>query len=432
VTLDGQDYLLGEFGSPESHEAYRRILAEWMEKKGRFASRTSLPDITVNELLLAYWKHTSAYYGYDVHPNRGDAGCLRAALRVVKELYGLTLAKDFGPLALKACRRAMIEKDWSRKYINEQVGRIRRAWKWAVSEELVPPGTWEALRSVEGLRHGKSGVREAKKVKPVEISHVEATLPFMLPTVAAMVRVQLLTGCRPAEVCRMRLSDIDRSNPRCWIYRPGKHKTEHHGHDRVILIGPRAQAVIMEFIAIRCPSCGIEGRPPRIGSRDGCLCGPCADRRDEEGVLGIWERTECQALETYLFSPRMAMQEREEDMRARRKSKVQPSQVCRKKPGAKRKARDSYVTGTYANAIARACLTANRAAHEKDTSIPEDEVVVPVWRPNRLRHTRATELRAAAGLDTVKTVLGHSRIETSLIYAEKDLAAAVELVSEIG
>jgi len=32
----------------------------------------------------------------------------------------------------------------------------------------------------------------------------------------------------------------------------------------------------------------------------------------------------------------------------------------------------------------------------------------------------------------VKTVLGHSKVETSQIYAEKDLAAAVALVSKIG
>jgi site-specific recombinase XerD len=53
------------------------------------------------------------------------------------------------------------------------------------------------------------------------------------------------------------------------------------------------------------------------------------------------------------------------------------------------------------------------------------------WHPNRLRHSRATELRSH-GLDVVKTILGHSRVETSQIYSEKDLAAAVEVVSKIG
>ena len=66
-------------------------------------------------------------------------------------------------------------------------------------------------------------------------------------------------------------------------------------------------------------------------------------------------------------------------------------------------------------AVARACRKAK----------------VPEWGPNRLRHSRATELRSY-GLDMVKTILGHSKVETSEVYAEKDMAAAMELVSKIG
>jgi site-specific recombinase XerD len=56
---------------------------------------------------------------------------------------------------------------------------------------------------------------------------------------------------------------------------------------------------------------------------------------------------------------------------------------------------------------------------------------VPEWGPNRLRHSRATELWDY-GLDLVKTILGHSKVETSQVYAEKDMLAAMELVSKIG
>jgi site-specific recombinase XerD len=53
------------------------------------------------------------------------------------------------------------------------------------------------------------------------------------------------------------------------------------------------------------------------------------------------------------------------------------------------------------------------------------------WLPNQLRHARATELRPF-GLDVAKTVLGHSRVETTLVYAEKDLLAAKEVVARTG
>lgn len=57
--------------------------------------------------------------------------------------------------------------------------------------------------------------------------------------------------------------------------------------------------------------------------------------------------------------------------------------------------------------------------------------VVPVWSPNRLRHNRATELRPY-GLDLTKTVLGHTKVETTQVYAERDIRAAKELVARIG
>jgi hypothetical protein len=135
VTLDGKDVLLGPFGSEESKQAYRRTIAEWLEQKGRFAPKAEAPPLSVNEVLLAYYKHAESYYGFDKESDRGAASCLRDALRIVKELYGATPAKDFGPLALKACRRDMIEKDWSRTYINAQVDRIRRAFRWRPRDE---------------------------------------------------------------------------------------------------------------------------------------------------------------------------------------------------------------------------------------------------------------------------------------------------------
>jgi site-specific recombinase XerD len=53
------------------------------------------------------------------------------------------------------------------------------------------------------------------------------------------------------------------------------------------------------------------------------------------------------------------------------------------------------------------------------------------WHPNRLRHSRATELRSY-GLDVTKTILGHTKVETTQVYAEKDIQGAMELVSRIG
>jgi len=66
--------------------------------------------------------------------------------------------------------------------------------------------------------------------------------------VADMARFERLTGCRPGEVCQLRPIDVDQSGE-VWEYRPASHKTEHHNRDRVIFIGPQAQAVLLKYLA---------------------------------------------------------------------------------------------------------------------------------------------------------------------------------------
>ncbi len=73
------------------------------------------------------------------------------------------------------------------------------------------------------------------------------TLPHLSLVVANMVRLQQLTGMRPNEVCIVRPCDVDRSTE-VWSYRPTSHKTEHHGRDRVIFIGPQGQAILRPYL----------------------------------------------------------------------------------------------------------------------------------------------------------------------------------------
>ena len=45
----------------------------------------------------------------------------------------------------------------------------------------------------------------------------------------------------------MRPCDIDRTG-QTWLYRPESHKTEHHGMNRVIYLGPQAQLILQPFL----------------------------------------------------------------------------------------------------------------------------------------------------------------------------------------
>ena len=54
------------------------------------------------------------------------------------------------------------------------------------------------------------------------------------------------------------------------------------------------------------------------------------------------------------------------------------------------------------------------------------------WSPNQLRHALATKVRREFDIDAAKTLLGHSQLNTTGIYAEMDRKRAVEVAKLIG
>ncbi len=54
------------------------------------------------------------------------------------------------------------------------------------------------------------------------------------------------------------------------------------------------------------------------------------------------------------------------------------------------------------------------------------------WSPNRIRHTAATAIREKFGLDVAQSTLGHSRADTTQIYAELNQQKAREVALKIG
>lgn len=289
----------------------------------------------------------------------------------MRELYGLTPAAEFGPLELEAVRDAMVRAGLARTTINARVNKVRRAFRWAVAKGLVAPDVLQALQAVEGLKKGRTVAREPEAVAPVPLEHVEATLPHLPRAVAAVVRLQLLTGCRPEEVQLMRGCDLTPGEP-TWEYRPHRHKGKWRGQRRVIPLGPRAQSIVREFL-----------------------------KPDPEA---------------YLFSPRDAVAEVRARRAAARKTKRTPSEQARRRKARPPAAGDRYARVSYGQAVRRACARAG----------------VPLWSPNQLRHAAATRIRSRFGLEAAQVVLGHEKADTTQIYAERDLERAREVMAAVG
>ncbi len=193
--VNGRHVYLGKFGSPESRQQYARILAE-------AALPASVPTaqvasdaqrLLVSELLVAYLKFAEAYYSNEGQPTKEFRGMVDA-VGPLNLLYSDTQADEFGPLKLKAVREHLVTQGLCRTETNKRIGRIKRVFKWAVSEELVLAGVHEALSTVTGLKFGRTSARESEPVKPVDDQTVELTLPYVTPQIAAMIRLAASDG----------------------------------------------------------------------------------------------------------------------------------------------------------------------------------------------------------------------------------------------
>lgn len=54
------------------------------------------------------------------------------------------------------------------------------------------------------------------------------------------------------------------------------------------------------------------------------------------------------------------------------------------------------------------------------------------WHPHQLRHTAGTELRKQHGVEAAQVILGHKRLSTTEIYAEKNVEAARKIMAAVG
>jgi integrase len=244
-------------------------------------------------------------------------------------------------------------------------------------------------------------------VCPVATKTVDAILPFLSRHVAAMVKLQLVTGMRPGEVCSMRSCDIDTTTSP-WAYRPADHKTAHRGHNRVVFLGPRAQEIVKPFLRAN--------------------------------------------VQEYLFSPAEAEAERRAAASARRKTPAGYGNG----PGKNRKRRprvqpgERYTTDSYRGAIEAACERAfpppaPLAQRDDETGAQwrvrltaEQRAALAAWRreqrfhPHQLRHTAATRIREEHGLEAAQVILGHRSIMPTQIYAEASVRKAAAVMADVG
>lgn len=361
-----QTYLPGQFGSPESVSAYRVLLDE-------FAGKKPLPtrhDCTVAQLFDAW---------FDDNPcsPKKYSHYLKACEAMVERGYADCLADDFGPRKLRDVRQLLIESGLAQSTINQRVGRIKKVFKWGVSQELVSPSVSQALYALDGIRSGETSAPAPRAIKPVSFNRAEEIRGVVSETIFSMLHLLWLTGMRPDNVCQAKMIHIKKLDD-VWLYTPEQHKNKYRGKGLVITIGPVGQAIITKCQGVRA---------------------------DDE----------------FIFRPQDSI-----DWHIANNSKYIPWST--------RRLSDSFTPNTLRQAVLRA--QAHKAGMKFGRKLPNKKQFIDAgwvpWTVYQLRHAAATELRQAYPMEDVRAYLGHSTLDATQIYTEHDLAAAKKIALERG
>ena len=300
VRQDGKKIYLGKWGDPQTEANYRAFINELTAPVPQISKET---PPTIADLALAFLTARKNYYVKDGRQT-GQLSRYKAALEFPLRLYPNTPVADFGPRKLIVCRNAMEESGrFSRTYINTLVNSFRTVYRWGVENEIVPPEFLTALEAVQGLKRRRSIARETDPVGPVPMEDVEKTLAILPATLQAMVKVQLLTGMRPGEICAMQAEDVATTSDGLLVYTLKSDKTDYRrnpANKKRIPLGPKTQGILAPYL----------------------------DRKPKE----------------YLFTPFEAEQDR--------------AWSTGKTPPRKNRYNPCYNTGTYAKAIKRAAQAA--------------------------------------------------------------------------
>lgn len=320
--------------------------------------------VTVADLIDAFMSAAATKYVKHGRPT-GTARNYWQAVRPILLRYGDLSTADFTLDTLEEYQRALdASRRLCRRQANKAIQAIVYVFTWGArhrtgGERYVPAEIAAELRLIEPLRRGYSVSTDRPKKRAVPPEDVEAALKHMTPTVADMVRVQLLTGARPQEVRTMRAGDFEEIDAALWYYRPREYKTELVEEGKIVSCGPRAIAILKK-------------------------------RRRGKGP------------DTFLFRPETSNDEHRRNA-AKKVTKKTPTRLARDAERAanpRRRFNECYRRDTYALAIKRACKRAG----------------VPVFSPYQLRKLRGTEIDRQYGAVAAQAVLGHANVSTTLAY----------------
>ena len=338
---------------------------------------------------LAYWRFAKGYYSKDGKPTK-ELACMRKALRPLRELYGQYAGERFWPEGIEGGSAHMIKQGFAAEWSTSRISRIKRMFKWAVAEELVPSAVFHGLQAVSWASlwqvWGPRNRADPTDRRPLCRHHPALRYAScggndQAPATDAACGLGNLSSCgRPTSTPAEKSGSTSRSTIRA----------AGGGIESKFPLGPEAQKILTPFL----------GRDPQA----------------------------------FIFSPleseKWRLEHRPPYHGKERKTKIYPSELRQREilKAARRKQRkpkrpkgNRYDTNSYRRAIEYGFKQAKKAGF-----------VTPHWHPHQLRHNRGTEVRKKYGIEAAQVALGHAKADATEIYAEKNLEQARQIAQGDG
>lgn len=118
---------------PEVVAEYNRVVAKLAADGGALPCPAG-SDVTIIELVARYCDHVERHCRRPHGTPTGQAGNIRDALWILREMYSNLPGKDFSPLKLKAVRELMVAGGLARRTVTEQHDSGVSLWFWAATE----------------------------------------------------------------------------------------------------------------------------------------------------------------------------------------------------------------------------------------------------------------------------------------------------------
>ena len=370
-------HYLGLYGSPEAEAEYQRLKSslEPQAVDNRGLTSDALFDSYTATFLLGDKLSRDLLHDRDV-------------ISFVKERFPPFYLSDFSMSFLVAFQNFLIQiapevryavnndgkhfvkkRPWTRSYVNRLMKHFKRILAWGVNNGFLSPMFRESIRLFPGITSANPrGLSDRPRRDSVSDSDVLATLPYLTPIVADMVKIQRSACLRPSEVCDLRVGDIVFSDSGIATVERVKNKIARTGVHRQFAFGLAEQKILRKY---------------------------CEGRESQDYVFRLREHVD------FIVESSRRNHEKEID-----KKYLDRYGVC-------------FNSELYSKIIARAVKRAMK-----------DNPDVTYWTPYQLRHAAYSAISAQYGYDVASKVAGHLSPCLARVYDHSAAVVSQRIAAE--